>query len=368
MAFVVLQSFPDPRPTTNPYVVMLARSLAAVPGVEVRTFSWRTALTGDYDVFHAHWPETLVSGRTRPRQFVRQALFALLLLRLALRGTPLVRTVHNLELPRDISRSQTLLLKLAERRTTAFVVLNESTPAPAEKPSELIPLGHYREWFAQHPRSSAVAGRLNFFGMVRRYKSVDDLIRAFRQTQAVDLSLRITGSPSTPELAATLIALADGDDRISFALDFLTDERLVAEVTAAELVILPYAAMHNSASVLASLSLARPVLVPDNEVNRRLRDEVGGNWVQCYEPPLTGAAIVHALALVQRDRPDEPDLRRRDWDRAGEDHLRIYRLAAERARRRRRWPRPRSQSIAPDGGSLVVSSSDNPQTPEDSAR
>ena len=45
----VLQSFPAPRPTTNPYIVMLARSLAATPGLAVRTFTWRTALAGRYD-------------------------------------------------------------------------------------------------------------------------------------------------------------------------------------------------------------------------------------------------------------------------------------------------------------------------------
>ena len=55
-AFVVQQSFPTPRPTTNPYLVMLRDAVDAVPGVTVRTFSWRAALTRRADVFHVHWP------------------------------------------------------------------------------------------------------------------------------------------------------------------------------------------------------------------------------------------------------------------------------------------------------------------------
>jgi beta-1,4-mannosyltransferase len=63
-ALTVLQGFPVPRPTTNPYLVMLAQSLREQPGVTVLPFSWRTALVGRFDVYHSHWPEILVGGRT----------------------------------------------------------------------------------------------------------------------------------------------------------------------------------------------------------------------------------------------------------------------------------------------------------------
>jgi beta-1,4-mannosyltransferase len=75
---VVQQSFPRPRPTTNPYLVMLRDAVAAVPGVEVRTFTWRGALLDRYDVFHVHWPEILVSGHSPLKALVRQGLTVLL--------------------------------------------------------------------------------------------------------------------------------------------------------------------------------------------------------------------------------------------------------------------------------------------------
>ena len=63
-----------------------------------------------YDVFHAHWPEILVNGHRPLKTAVRQVLFLVMLIRLRLRGTAIVRTLHNLELPDGISRRESVLL------------------------------------------------------------------------------------------------------------------------------------------------------------------------------------------------------------------------------------------------------------------
>jgi beta-1,4-mannosyltransferase len=167
---VVLQSFPRPRPTTNPYLIMLGRALDALPDAHLRTFSRRTALLGRYDVFHVHWPETLVTGRTPLRKLARQAFFVALLLRLRLTRTPLVRTLHNLELPQGISRREVALLRWAERWTSLWIRINESTELSRDAAFETILHGHYRDWFAARPRRPVIPGRLTFFGLIRRYK------------------------------------------------------------------------------------------------------------------------------------------------------------------------------------------------------
>ncbi len=66
---------------------------------------------------------------------------------------------------------------------------------------------------------------------------------------------------------------------MSSALGFAPDADLVREISMSEMVVLPYRFMHNSGAVLLALSLDRPVLVPDNEVNRLLEIEVGSDWV-----------------------------------------------------------------------------------------
>jgi len=333
-SLVVQQSFPEPRPTTNPYIVMLRDSLAATPGVQVRTFSWRAALLGRYDVFHAHWPEILVAGRNGPRAAVRQLLTVALLTRLWLTRTPIVRTLHNLKRPEGISRREDLILAWFEHRTALVILLNSSSTAPPGVAGVIIPHGHYRGWFSAYAKPASVPGRLSYFGLVRRYKGVDTLLRAFRELSG-DVSLRVAGKPSSPELARSLTELAAGDDRIELTLRFLSDEELTAVAGEGELVVLPYREMHNSGGALTALSLGRPVLVPDNEVNRRLGAEVGPGWVFTYDGELTADQLDATLrALRSVDRVAEPDLSRREWDSAGRQHVDAYRRAVAARRHR----------------------------------
>lgn len=338
----VLQSFPAPKSTTNPYIVMLSQSLSDTEGLTVKNFSWRDALVGRYDIFHVHWPEILVTGRTRGRKAVRQALFVAILCRLRVTGTPIVRTVHNVAKPHGISVVEGLLLDLVERMTTYRLVLNSTTELKAGHAHRMIKHGHYKSWFQTYDKPAAVPGRLCYFGLIRRYKAVDSLIQAFRELGAEEsLSLHVAGRPSSEELSQSLIGLAAGDDRISLSLRFQSDAELAAEVSESELVILPYREMHNSGGVLAALSLQRPVLVPDNEVNRALAQEVGPGWVYTYSGGLTGPQISATLEKVRlRKGSPGPDLDSRSWETAGRAHLDAYLGAVEskrRAHRRYSW-------------------------------
>jgi glycosyltransferase involved in cell wall biosynthesis len=326
----VLQSFADPRPTTNPYVVMLADSLRALPEVRLLTFSWRRALWARYDVFHAHWPEILVAGRG-PQALARQALFLLLLLRLRLRSIPLVRTVHNLKPQEALPWRPRALLALAYRWTGLAIRLNEQTPVRPGLPAVTIVHGHYRDWFAGRPRRTALPGRLAFVGLIRPYKNAEGLIRAFRDADDATASLLVAGNPLTTELAAGVRDAADGDPRVLLRLAHLDDDELVTAVSEAEVVVLPYREMHNSGAALLALSLDRPVLAPANEVNDGLAAEVGAGWVLRYDGEITGPRLMSALEESRRLPPgSRPDLDRRGWDRVGLDHLAAYRLALGR--------------------------------------
>lgn len=331
---VVQQSFPDPRPTTNPYIVMLRDALAETPGVEVRTFSWRRALLGRYDVFHAHWPEILVSGQSPVKALVRQALTALLILKLQLTRTPIVRTAHNLHLPDGISRRERALLRWFDHRTALRIRLNPTTPFPAGTAYETILHGDYREWFGRYPEPPREHGRLGYFGLIRRYKGVEQLLEVFARVPGDELSLTVAGKPSSDELAATVREIAGHDPRVRVHLAFLPDAELADLVGRSELVVLPYRDMHNSGGVLTALSLDRPVLVPDNEATASLADEVGQQWVLRYAE-LTAEVLQDAAARA-REVEGRPDLSARSWADAGRQHEAAYRRAVELVARRRR--------------------------------
>jgi beta-1,4-mannosyltransferase len=195
-----MQSFVAIRETTNPYQSQLVQALEA--RVDVRLFSWRAALLGRIDVLHVHWPEVLIRDRNLVRTSVRRVLFLLVLIRLRLAGRALVRTLHNLAPHEPGSAVENWLLRLCDRWTTLWIALNEFTPFPTGAPTVVIPIGHYRDWFAGYPAPPMRPGRMLYFGRVRRYKGVDNLVAAFRVLDDPALTLRIVGNPDDAQIVA----------------------------------------------------------------------------------------------------------------------------------------------------------------------
>ncbi|GCE76123.1 glycosyltransferase [Cellulomonas biazotea] len=343
MTLTVLESFPAPRRTTNPYLAQLLVELPA--DVRAVTFDWRTALVGRYDVFHVHWPEKLLRGTSRAKTAARFVTTAALLARLALTRTPVVRTLHNVDPHESGSRLERTMLRRIDRRTSVFVRLNGTTPLPADArpgtPLVTIAHPHYRDWFATYPRGEARPGRILFFGLVRPYKGVEELIEAFRDLPGADLELRVVGSPETDELRRTVEQLAAADPRVDLRLAYVDDDVLAAEIGAASLVVLPYRRLHNSGAALLGLSLDRPVLVPAGATSAELAAEVGDAWVTTFTGTVTADDLLSALARTSALDlgQDRPDLAARDWPGIAEAHAAVFREAYGRRGRRARAER-----------------------------
>ncbi|QEO14165.1 glycosyltransferase [Agromyces intestinalis] len=332
----VLHSLAPPDGTTK-YVDQVTSGAPAE--VQVRHFSWSAALRDRYDVLHLHWPELLLRARTPALRFGKRQAMRMLLRRAARTGTPIVRTLHNVATHESGTAAERRLLSAIDRRTDLFVRLNPSTPAPPDaRPDAVavdIPHGHYRDRFAAHPRSRTVPGRLLYFGIIRPYKGVERLLEVYDELRPAGTELRLVGNPS-PELRARVEAAVAASDRVSARLAFVDDDELVREVTAAQLVVLPYAEMHNSGVLLVALSLGRRVLVPRSPANEAIAAEVGPGWIIQYDGAFDAAALELGLAALRAagpaDSPGEPDLAGRDWDEIGRRHAAAYRALLERKR------------------------------------
>jgi beta-1,4-mannosyltransferase len=323
----VLQSFPAPRPTTNPYLVQLRTGLTEVADVDCFTFA--RAVLGRYDVFHVHWPEVLLRGTSPARTLARRALVLAALAAMRVRRTAVVRTVHNVRPHEDADPVERLLLRLVDRRTRGWVHLNAWTPAPGHGVVALIPHGHYRDWYAGHDVSGSEAGLLLMIGLLRPYKGLDALLAAFAGTTPGTL-LRVVGRPTTDALRALVADAERSDPRVSSRLEHVDDATVAQEVGRAALVVLPYSEDGNSGAALLALSLGRPVLVPAGPVTDALAAEVGERWVQRYHGGLTSEHLADALVSVAELPAALPDLSARDWPVLVRAHLDLYRAARGR--------------------------------------
>lgn len=336
-----MQSFGAPRPTTNPYIHMLDTALAETEGVEHLRFDRTRALLGRYDVLQLHWPETLLLGDSKGlKAAARRVYIAALLTRLRFSKIAVIRTVHNVDLPSGVTASERRMLAEFERLADYRIVLNEHTEVRGGVESSVIPHGHYRDWYRDGTDIEAAPGTLGFVGLVRRYKGVETLIHAFGQTheEYPHAALRVSGNPSTEELANEVRRLAADDARVQFDLRFLSEADFAAAIRRSAGLVLPYRFMHNSGAVLAALSLDRPVLVPRNQVNSALAEEVGEGWIFLYDDELTAEDLTSYLRALEKGAPlVRPNLDRREWTDAGIQHREAFHQAiGARARGRGR--------------------------------
>lgn len=322
----VMQSFGAPRATSNPYVHMLDSALAETPGVEHLRFDRRRALFGRLDAIQFHWPETLFGSGSGAKAFARRIYATALRVRISTGRVAVIRTVHNVELPRDVSPWQRRYLEWVERRADHRIVLNDLTDLPAGANSTLIPHGHYRDWFAEVEKVDARPDTLGFVGLVRRYKGVEDLVRVFRETHltAPQLRLRVAGNPTSEGIAEEVRASSAGDDRIELDLRYLSEPDFARAVMSSAGIVLPYRFMHNSGTVLAALSLDRPVLVPRTAVNEALATEVGPGWITMFDDDLEASDLLSFAEAIRTLPMHGPDLSARDWDRAGIAHREAF--------------------------------------------
>jgi glycosyltransferase involved in cell wall biosynthesis len=174
-----------------------------------------------------------------------------------------------------------------------------------------------------------------FFGLIRQYKGVDVLLRAF--TEIPGARLVVAGDPVDPvEPLQRLAGELGVAERVEWRLRFLGDDeidRLMAEAT---LVALPYRKIDSSGVLATALGHGRPAVVTDvGGLPDPVREFGAGRVVPPEDAPALAAACVELLAdegaLAEAFRGTEAARRALTWDAAAAAHEAVY----ERARSRR---------------------------------
>jgi beta-1,4-mannosyltransferase len=321
----------------NPFVPILIKALS--PDITVRSFGWKRAFLSNYNVLHIHWPEHILRAGSRTKVAVKCFLFIALLLRNKILGVSNMRNVHNLNPHESRGKLVQTTIGAWERSCRVSVFLSETSIPVSTKRREYVTIlhGDYTPFVRSLDPKPAepTPGRILMFGLIRRYKGVEQLISAFQALPSnSDRTLRIIGAAISPEYAAELSELAHGTEGIH--LDFRTqnDLELVDEILRADVIVLPYQQVYNSGAALLALSLRRRLIVTDSQTMRGLQQEVGAGWVTCVDS-WSGESLSLALS-IEAPADDAPNLGKRHWSSIGAEYSTLYFELASRRRGVRR--------------------------------
>ncbi len=179
-----------------------------------------------------------------------------------------------------------------------------------------------------------VGPTLVFFGLIRRSKGLDLLIRALPAIaeDVPDVRLIVAGDPIEPAEPFQDLARQLGvAERIEWRLRFLADDQIAGVMEEAAVVVLPYRHIESSGALAMALGYGRPVVVTDvGSLGDTVRELDAGAVV----PPEDPEALAEACSrLLQHPVATGTAAREQlSWERAAEAHEAVYtELVAERA-------------------------------------
>lgn len=282
-----------PRDSVNPYQELLYREFRK-RGVEV---TYLGSLTPSYTLnqlllpielvvrrlagarlVHLHWVYNFApygGNRYRALRSAAQIWFGLWLWISRIVRLRLVWTAHNV-LPlqpvfADDLRARRQLVKRCDlvithsRATIEELAILGIVP----KATVVIPHGPFtpvaRPAYAYAARNATGPRRFLFFGNIREYKGVDDLLTAFAGLPpGPDVRLTVAGQCDDPALRSELAELA-GRSPGSVELRFgrLAEDELSDLLAEADIVALPFRRSTTSGSAIYGLCHGRPTIVPD---------------------------------------------------------------------------------------------------------
>jgi glycosyltransferase involved in cell wall biosynthesis len=154
---------------------------------------------------------------------------------------------------------------------------------------------------------------LLFFGLIRPYKGLEDLLRVFNElseAEAAGLWLTVVGETwegcTEP---ARLIATSRYSDRITFVNEYVPDEVVAAAFAHADVVVLPYRRSSSSGILHVAMNWGLPVVVtrvgglPEAADGYR-----GAVFVEPGDPAMLKSGIMEAVQMTGRRFADP-----RDW-------------------------------------------------------
>ena len=300
------------------------------------------------DVLHLHWTHPLMVSATgsRWKTLGKSLRLVLELLWLKARRTTLVWTVHNLASHEQSNWQIELLFNRICARLYDYLIVHCNSakeavvqtyllPEDFKARMAVIPLGSYmpsyenaitrkqaRDDFGYRQRDTVFL----FFGLIRTYKGVFDLISAFGELDYPQAQLLIAGKPVNQELKRKLEDQMCANERITGRLTFIPDDEIQCYMNAADVVALPYRDVLTPSTAVLAMSFGKAVIAPRLGCVGELLDDRGAFLYDADQDDGLVDAMRQALSanLADMGRHNLEQARQLDWDDIAQKTCEVY--------------------------------------------
>ena len=324
-----------PFDSANPYQRQLAEHLRAF---DVRVETERTLKqlvsgivrgSGGPDVVHLHW---LPRARLDLVGGLRAIAFLLRLFVVIATGRRIVWTVHNLYSHEAFNRNLERLVTLYVARMASQIIVHSETAVAlvssklrVKDPKRIvvIPHGNYIGSYSNCVPRPLARKRLGltddsfvylFFGNIRPYKGVKQLIATFQQMPEGSRVLLLAGKFADEALRIDIEQAIGGHPRIRVDAHFIRDDDVQVYMNACDVVVFPYLDVLTSGAVILAMSFARPCVAAKAGC---IPDELDEQGAFLYEPgEIDGLRL--SLENAHRNRVRLPAMGKHNLKRASQ--------------------------------------------------
>lgn len=258
------------------------KTLEVTHGINDRFFGIiRTALKQKPDYIHFDWIESYYTRRYLWMTILNIPVFLLQIIFCRIMNIKLVHTMHNL-FPHDseIHSIHRFVQKIFLKQLTWIRVFSYETIQKAsqlfkipEQKFSAVPEGSYITYYPNTTEKYQAKKKLQlpaektvvlFFGTLRRYKGIKELIQVFKQLRKQNTILLIAGRGIDRTYLKELHQ--EADDTIRIDDTFIEKENVQFYFAAADLVVLPFLEIENSGSAILAMGFSKAIVAPQSGV------------------------------------------------------------------------------------------------------
>lgn len=235
------------------------------------------------EVIHIHWLAAFLVSDSRVATLLKSVATVVGLVLAKAMGVNVVWTVHDQyehrrrhpEIERSVKRALVrYVFDAVITHTDASrdrIVRTYNLDGEAEERFHVVPHGHYLNRYEDDIGRDEARDKLGidrdafvygYFGLVRPYKQVPELIRAFGERDRDDERLLVVGNAYIESLQREVEDLSRKTSGTHSVLEFVPDDAVQRYLRAMDVLVLPYRDITTSGTAILGMCFGRPVIAP----------------------------------------------------------------------------------------------------------